>query len=215
MRKSHWSTSAFSIRLRPSEQHRSNTDFSAAAISAVKEPSSWSILESMFVARMVAGVPLRNATSAASSKWPMPCFLVLLVSCNPSRPRSVGSPDSRKSGPTSPATRSSRTPLIPWLLRSPQKITGTLVASSPWRFASFDTASRASCVCRTRRSACGPADRCAFTTKSDSVELASAFLCNKTVSVRSLWRAAPSSQSVDRQNVAGRMRPFFSCRSAE
>mmetsp|Transcript_110472 Transcript_110472/g.219635 ORF Transcript_110472/g.219635 Transcript_110472/m.219635 type:complete len:200 (-) Transcript_110472:746-1345(-) len=164
---SHCSTSALVMTL-PSLLQWQNAFSNAANIAGVKFPSGWTILASMFAARIVEGGLPTKASSAASTKLPTFCDLTFEVTCRPACPFSVGSPDSRKSGPTLPRTKNSRTADDPCELKSPQNTTaaGLPEASSPDRLRSFTMASKASWTCLRRRSAEGPADRWAFTINS-------------------------------------------------
>mmetsp|Transcript_94967 Transcript_94967/g.245295 ORF Transcript_94967/g.245295 Transcript_94967/m.245295 type:complete len:249 (-) Transcript_94967:701-1447(-) len=208
------STSCRDICACPAEHRASNADPTAASSSLVGVPSSCSILLSMLDARIVGGVlSTPNVLSAASAKRARPCFRTLVVICTSSWPFSVGSPDSRKSGPTSPRRRNSRTAVLPCEFRSPQKTAGTARESKPSFLHSLATASSASCTCRSRRSALCPAERCAFARKRLAPGLAP-LRCRAVTSTRSWCFAEASSQREARQKVAGRMRPFFSCSSA-
>mmetsp|Transcript_94998 Transcript_94998/g.306720 ORF Transcript_94998/g.306720 Transcript_94998/m.306720 type:complete len:230 (+) Transcript_94998:429-1118(+) len=205
------STSSRGMAELPLGQQSSKAARTALTQASVSVPSLWSILESMLATRIVAGASAPSTASTASAKRARPCRLILEVSCLPSWPRSVGSPDSRKSGPTSPRTSSSRTPVEPWELKSPQKTTGTFEGSRPSFFASFATVSTASCACLRRRSACCPAERWPLTEKSVLPARGASLPRKARISVRSLCCAETSSHFSARQKVAGRMRPGFSC----
>mmetsp|Transcript_42774 Transcript_42774/g.115362 ORF Transcript_42774/g.115362 Transcript_42774/m.115362 type:complete len:203 (+) Transcript_42774:496-1104(+) len=194
----------------PSLLHRRKAFSTAARRAGVGVPSPSSILWSMFVERMVAGASLPKASSAASPNRATAWERTLDVTSLPPWPRSVGSPASRKSGPTEPCTRNSRTAVRPCELKSPQTTTGVAEASSPSRLHSLATESSASWACLRRRSAAHPAVRWQLTTTMMRPSQAPPRRFNATTRVRSLCRAPTFCHSSCFQKVAGLMRPFFS-----
>mmetsp|Transcript_107069 Transcript_107069/g.308040 ORF Transcript_107069/g.308040 Transcript_107069/m.308040 type:complete len:291 (-) Transcript_107069:626-1498(-) len=191
-------------------RHRSKAALTAAKSAGVGTPSSDSIFESNVAAKIV-GWPLSSPmhTSPASRKGPKSCRRTFEVIVFPAWPFSVGSPDSRNSGPTSPATRNSRTAVLPMEFRSPAKIMGVQEGSRPRRLASFAAADNASTAWRRRRSALGPAAKCAFKTKRTAPTRGPDRRRMAMTSVRSLCCADTCSHRSPFQKLAARIRPLL------